>query len=220
MTALRLAHRGDWRRAPENSLAALRAALEIPTCDGVEFDVRSASDGTPVLLHDATLARVQGRADPAASLSPSELGELGVPTLEEALTTVPRRAFLDIELKEDIGPAVVTVLAGGRGPDLARVVVSSFDPTVLRRIHSLAPGWSCWLNSYELTPEVVRLAADLDCRGVSVAWWVITPQSFALAHDAGLEVGAFTVRRRPTFDRLARLGIAAVCVEGRALDGP
>jgi hypothetical protein len=40
-----------------------------------------------------------------------------------------------------------------------------------------------------------------------------------LATDAGLDVVAFTVRRRSTFDRLAQLGLAAVCVEGPALDG-
>jgi glycerophosphoryl diester phosphodiesterase len=220
MTTLRLAHRGDWRRAPENTLAALAAAMAVPGCDGVEFDVRAAADGTPVLLHDATLARVQGVHEPVDALDPSRLADLGVPTLEEALTAVPRRAFIDIELKEDVGPGIVHVIAGGRGPDLSRAVVSSFDPGAIRRVHSLAPGWPCWLNAYELNAGVVQLALELGCAGVSVAWWVIDPESFALAHDAGLEVAAFTVRRRPTFDRLARLGVAAVCVEARALDGP
>jgi glycerophosphoryl diester phosphodiesterase len=53
---LRLAHRGDWRRAPENTLEAFRAALAIPACDGLEFDVRAAADGVPVVCHDETLA--------------------------------------------------------------------------------------------------------------------------------------------------------------------
>ncbi len=39
---LRLAHRGDHRRYPENTLAAFRAALALPGCDGLEFDVRGA----------------------------------------------------------------------------------------------------------------------------------------------------------------------------------
>jgi glycerophosphoryl diester phosphodiesterase len=52
---LRLAHRGDWRNAPENSLAAMQAALAIPGCDGLEFDVRASSDGVPILLHDPSL---------------------------------------------------------------------------------------------------------------------------------------------------------------------
>ena len=63
-TPLRLAHRGDWRAAPENSLQALVAATRIPGCDGVEFDVRLSRDGVPVLLHDETLTGATNEDDP------------------------------------------------------------------------------------------------------------------------------------------------------------
>ncbi|HEX5149149.1 MAG TPA: glycerophosphodiester phosphodiesterase family protein, partial [Candidatus Limnocylindrales bacterium] len=79
---LRLAHRGDWRRAPENTLEAFRAALAVPACDGLEFDVRLAADGIPVVCHDATLARVQGRPERIDALRSDALADLGVPTLE------------------------------------------------------------------------------------------------------------------------------------------
>jgi len=75
---LRLAHRGDGRVAPENSLAAMRAALTVPGCNGLEFDVRFARDGTPVLLHDTTLDRVQGVARSVAEVAVPELASLGV----------------------------------------------------------------------------------------------------------------------------------------------
>ena len=39
------------------------------------------------------------------------------------------------------------------------------------------------------------------------------------ARAAGLEVVAYTVRRRSTYDRLARLGVIAICAEAAALDG-
>ena len=39
------------------------------------------------------------------------------------------------------------------------------------------------------------------------------------ATAAGLTIAAYTVRDRETFDRLANLGVAAVCVEAEALDG-
>ena len=61
---LRLAHRGDWRHAPENTIPALLAALQVPACGGLEFDVRLSADGVPVLLHDETLERVQRRPEP------------------------------------------------------------------------------------------------------------------------------------------------------------
>ncbi|MEA2619718.1 MAG: glycerophosphoryl diester phosphodiesterase, partial [Chloroflexota bacterium] len=104
---LRLAHRGDWRRAPENTLAAFQAALSIPACDGLEFDVRLSADGVPVIYHDATLERVHGRSEWVETLPASALGALGVPTLATVLATVGRRPFLDVELKVDAGPAAV-----------------------------------------------------------------------------------------------------------------
>jgi glycerophosphoryl diester phosphodiesterase len=217
--ALRLAHRGDDRHAPENTLHAFRAALAIPGCDGLEFDVRAAADGVPMVCHDETLARVQGRPERVDAMRSEVLVELGLPTLEEVLAVAGRRAFLDVELKVDLGRGVVEVLAGGRGPELHNAVVSSFDHAALRTIGRRAPAWPRWLNARSLTETTVADALALGCRGVSIEWHALDEASVALARSAGLEVAAWTVRRRPTFDRLAGLGVVAVCVEGPALDG-
>ena len=95
---LRLAHRGDWRGVPENTLAAFAAALAIPGCDGLELDVQRSADGVLVIHHDATLERVHGRPERVDALSVAALGAIGVPTLADTLRAVGRRAFLDIEL--------------------------------------------------------------------------------------------------------------------------
>ncbi len=215
---LRLAHRGDHRRWPENSLAALQAALAVPGCDGVEFDVRLSRDGVPVVLHDATLERVQGRSVRAADLSAETLGALGVPTLASVLAALPRSAFLDVELKEDATPAVADVLRSARGPGLANAVVSSFAATTLARLAEREPEWIRWLNADDLDADTVGVAAGLGCSAVAVRWTAIDQRSTERARAAGLEVAAWTVRRRATFDRLARLGVVAECVEGTALE--
>ena len=216
---LRLAHRGDWRRAPENTLAAFQAALAVPGCDGLEFDVRACKGGTPVVLHDATLARIQGVDVAVTDLSPDECAEHGIPTLAEVLAGVPRRAFLDVELKGDPGRAAVEVLIAGRGPALQRAVVSSFEPATLERVGGLAATWPRWLNTEDLEPGTLRAAVELGCRGISVDWRAIDEGSIAAARAAGLDVAAWTVRRRATSRRLARLGVVAICAEAAALDG-
>ena len=216
---LRLAHRGDWRHAPENSLAAFTAALAIPACDGLEFDVRASADGVPIVCHDATLERTHGQPDRVSALGAAVLERLGVPTLAEVLATAGRRSFLDIELKEDLGKVVVELLAGARGPGLSNAVVSSFEVAALERIGHLAPAWPRWLNSHTLGSFEIETALRLGCRGVAVQSRALDEVSVALAHAAGLEVASYTVRRRATFDRLARLGVVAVCVEAAALDG-
>jgi glycerophosphoryl diester phosphodiesterase len=216
---LRLAHRGDWRRAPENTLPALLAALEAPMCDGLEFDVRLSADGVPVLLHDETLARVHGRPERVDRLAARALEDLGIPTLADVLATLPHRAFLDVELKGRHDRAVVEVLAAGRGARLANAVVSSFDTDTLRRIAGLAPEWPLWLNASDLQPATIATATELRCRAISVHWSAIDQRSVARARAAGLDVAAWTIRRRPTYARLERLGIVAACVEAAALDG-
>ena len=219
LRTLRLAHRGDWRRAPENTIAAFLAALEMPGCDGIEFDVRVAADGIPVVIHDETLLRVQLVDACVDELSADALERHGVPTLEAVLATVPRRAFLDVELKGDPGRGAFDVLSAGRGPGLERAVVSSFEVATLERVGRLAPSWPRWLNAMDLESPTVAQAVELGCRGISAAWQAIDAKSVARARDAALDVAAWTVRRRPTFRRLERLGVVAVCAEAGALDG-
>ena len=216
---LRLAHRGDWRQAPEDTLAAFAAALAVPACDGLEFDVRVSSDGVPVICHDLTLERTHGRPDRVDALTAAALEELGVPTLADTLAMAGRGPFLDVELKGDPGPRIAEVLAAGRGPGLSNAVVSSYEAVALERVAHLAPSWPSWLNSHTLTAADVAAAVALGCRGVAIDWRALDRRSVARAQEAGLEVAAYTVRRRPTFDRLARLGVVAVCVEAAALDG-
>jgi glycerophosphoryl diester phosphodiesterase len=217
--ARRLAHRGDWRRAPENTIPAFQAALDIPACSGLEFDVRASAEGVPVVIHDETLARVRGRPERVDALTADVLMDIGIPTLADALGAISHRAFLDVELKVDIGPAVVEVLAAGRGPELHNAAVSSFQRGVLERIGHLAPTWPRWLNVHALGWTEIEAALDIGCRGVAVEWHGLNARSIRAAHAAGLEVIAWTVRRRATFDRLARLGVSTVCVEAAALDG-
>lgn len=216
---LRLAHRGDWRAAAENTLPAFLAALAIPGCDGLEFDVRAARDGVAVCYHDDTLRRVHGDDRRVVDLTADELEAFGVPTLETVLTTIPRRAFLDVELKGDPGRGAFEALVAGRGPGLARAVVSSFEPAALERIAGLAPVWPRWLNAEDASPATIAAAVQLGCRGISIEWHALDRAALARARAADLAVAAWTVRRRPTYARLERLGVAAICSEAAALDG-
>jgi glycerophosphoryl diester phosphodiesterase len=218
-TTLRLAHRGDWRVAPENTLAALEAAMRIPACDGVEFDVQLARDGTPVVIHDATLARLQGHDARVDSLDAGELGAFGVPTLADVMSALPG-AWMDVELKgPHHGEATAAVLRAARGDRPANAVVSSFDPPSLEAMAELLPGWPRWLGVLASDPGGLAHAIVMGCDGISADWRMITPALVRTASEAGLEVAAWTVRRRATFRRLGRLGVRACCVEAAALDG-
>ena len=218
---LRLAHRGDHVLAVENSLAAFEAAIARPGCDGVELDVRASADGVAIVLHDVTLARVQGRPDRADSLTAVQLASFGVPALADVLSACGPDAFLDVELKEDLGARALQPLVAARGlPDgsLSKVVVSAFEPDSIATVLRLAPNVGCWLNVEDLEPATLAVAVSLGCRGVSADWRAIDVRSAAAVARAGLELAAFTFTRRGTLAGLERLGVVAACVEGAALD--
>ena len=216
---MKLAHRGEWRVAPENTLGAIRAALVMPGVDGVEFDVRSSADGEPVLLHDATLERVQGSPARAAQLTADELAAHGVPSLREALAEAGAEAFLNVELKEWV-PAFVEVLESARGTraELDRTVVTSFDDDIHRQVRQVRPTWRRWLNAVHLDREAIDRARELGCEAVSAQWRSIDSRSVAQAVAADVRVAAWTVRRRPTYRRLEGLCVVAICAEAAALD--
>jgi glycerophosphoryl diester phosphodiesterase len=107
-----IAHRGAGTLAPENTLVALRVAASFGFA-GVEFDVRLTADGTPVLLHDATLARTTDGVGAIAALSDAQIAaidagswfgnEFGgeqLPTLAAAATLAKATGlWCDVEIK-------------------------------------------------------------------------------------------------------------------------
>lgn len=220
---LRIAHRGDWRRAPENTLAALEAALAIPGCDGLEFDVRLSRDRVPVLLHDETLARVQGVGRRVDAVDAVDLEALGVPALRAVLLRVAELrpdAFLDIELKgADHGRTTADVLRDGLGDAPTHAVVSSFEPETLETMRAWLPRWGRWLNAADAFTRTMDEARRLGCSSISVEWQSLDEPAVQRATEAGLDVAAWTIRDEQTARRLEGLGIVAICVEGEALDG-
>jgi glycerophosphoryl diester phosphodiesterase len=71
----------------------------------------------------------------------------------------------------------------------------------------------------DLSPSTVDLAVRLECRGIAAQWRSIDARSADRVRAAGLDLTAWTVRRRPTYLRLERLGVVAICAEASALDG-
>ncbi len=144
-----IAHRGFSAEAPENTVAALLAGVDAGA-DAVEFDLHTAGDGTPVLLHDEKLHRTTDGRGRVTDLSADELASLDagswfgeafagepVPTLDAALAAVADPGIrIYAELKgyrriEDLDGVVETVRAAGR---LKHTVFISMDWAALARV--------------------------------------------------------------------------------------
>lgn len=144
-----IAHRGYSARAPENTMAAMEAAVEAGA-DALEWDVHVASCGTPVLLHDPHLGRTTNGVGPVRRRTFSQLQALDagvwfsptfagqrIPSLAEALERVKGRvARVYCEIKgyrelEDLDRIVTVTSAQGM---LASTVFISADWRTLDRI--------------------------------------------------------------------------------------
>ena len=82
-------------------IAAFKAALLVPGCDGIEFDVRRSADGVPggdPRRHTCPRAAILKTR--AARLSAAAPQRHGVPALAEVCAAVGVEPFLDVELKE------------------------------------------------------------------------------------------------------------------------
>lgn len=150
-----IAHRGASAYAPENTLAAIDKALELGT-DAIEIDFRQTKDCALVAFHDASVNRTtNGRGD-IADLTFAQVRQLDagswfgqafkgeqIPTIDEVVNRVGKRASLILELKEAIddcpSPVEKAVEAARTGGIEATVYIKSFYYPLLTQARQLAP---------------------------------------------------------------------------------
>jgi glycerophosphoryl diester phosphodiesterase len=232
---LLLAHRGlPGDRRPENTLAAVAAALEAGA-DGVEVDLRLTADGVLAMSHDPDLTRTAGLPLAVADTSWSQLHDLaGTAGLELArvedllVLTSERRVVLEVK-QPPPGPAATsrTALAlAGALVSLQRaglpldVTVSSFSPAVVEAVRRLLPpgsGVRTALLGRPLTRPSSLLRQALrdghDEVHPHVSALLAAPSTVATAHALGVAVVPWTVNRRRELRRCARLGVDALITD-------
>lgn len=103
-----IAHRADWRNAPENSLQGIEKAIEMKV-DMVELDIQPTKDGNFICMHDDTLDRTSTGKGPVKNYTIDELKKMvlrsgngiktrqPIPTLKEALMACKDRILVNID---------------------------------------------------------------------------------------------------------------------------
>jgi glycerophosphoryl diester phosphodiesterase len=103
-----VAHRGDWRNAPENSLQSIQNCIDMGV-DMVEIDIRETKDGQLVLMHDETIDRTTKGSGYVKDWTLDSLKTLQlidglgietsqkIPTLEEALILANDKILINLD---------------------------------------------------------------------------------------------------------------------------
>ncbi len=212
------AHRGHARAAPENTLSAIRKAIDSGA-DYAEVDVQQTADGVVVLLHDRDLKRVAGDPRRIEDLLYDEVRKLDVgswfdssfaaervPTLAEVINLARGRIKLNIELKF-------------YGPDrrLAREVsrlvheqdfeshclITSFEYDALLEMKRQNPRLRTGLIVAHALGDISRL--EVEALSVRADW--LSDEVLREAHRRGREVHVWTVNDAGQMTQFIKRGV-------------
>ncbi|MGI8869608.1 MAG: glycerophosphodiester phosphodiesterase [Mycobacteriales bacterium] len=195
-----VAHRGDAHRAPENTLAAFRAAHEAGA-DAIELDVQLTADGVPVVVHDELLDRTTSGTGPVRALTWSRIRELDagswfdpryagewVPALAEVVAWAAEtgmRLLVEPKTSPVFDTAAASALAGVLAGSGATVIVYGSDHLLIRELAELAPGVPRGVIVNERTSRTGQLLDEAQAGLLSQSTWCLTPDVVESAHAAG-----------------------------------
>ena len=205
------AHRGDSARFRENTVAAIRSAIEAGA-DFVEIDVRVSRDGHVVVLHDATLLRLWGLDRAVEESDLDEIQRLGsgderIPLLSEVLELFREcSATLLVDMEEEAPAAAAATVVAASG-----VTVSwCGNLEGMRTVRSRDPDARIWLPWNERAVPPRELLAELRPEFVNSEFVILTPSLVQTIHDAGSRVACWTVDEPDDMRWVLALGVDSV----------
>jgi glycerophosphoryl diester phosphodiesterase len=216
----RVGHKGADAIVPGNTIDSFEAAVEVGV-DVIEFDVLRAREGRLIVAHDY---------DDALSRQPLALSDVleafRYPPLDEV--------EIDCDLKLPGREAELAGALQGHGL-VERAMVSTMEIESLQKLRQLEPelrlGWTFpktrrdWTSHRSLRPILKVALATMRRQfpraigervqqlGLSTIWayqHVVTPRAVQAAHDAGVEMYAWTVDDVGRMVQLLDMGIDGI----------
>lgn len=230
-----IAHRGDSKVAPENSLPAFASAVKAGA-DLVELDYYHSADGVPVVFHDADLDRTTNAVRlwggekikiDSKSLAELKLLDAGswfepkfagtrIPTLDEALDTIQAGSLTLVERKGGEPATCIDLLKRKKLFD--QVVVQAFDWDYLAGCHQIAPDLVlAALGHKEFTSDKLDQIANTGARIVGWEDKFTTDQTIAAVHARGWKAWVWTVDDPKRMEQLAKAKIDGIITNRPAL---
>lgn len=195
---LKIGHRGARAYEPENTLRSYKKALELGA-DAVELDVRRTKDDEIVVIHDAEVDRTTNGKGLVNQLTLEEIKQLKtekdekIPTLEEALDFIDKKAKVLIELKETGFEEKVLKIVQKKKLE-NNVIIVSFLEDALRRIRELNAKVETGLI-YTKHKNSIETASDLKANYLLPLYRLTHTADVEKAHENGLKVIVWTINK-------------------------
>ncbi|MGV1831897.1 glycerophosphodiester phosphodiesterase family protein [Agrobacterium vitis] len=227
-----IAHRGAPFIAPENTLPAMKAAVE-KGAKWVEVDVKLTLDLKPVIIHDDTVDRTTNgkglvagltfddirRLDARASFG-EEFAGIQIPTLEELIEIVlDLDVGLQLELKPTAGDDIETaevaldVLKAMWPKNRERLFITSFS---IRSIHAAARILPDVPRAFAVCVpprDPVALLNETKCQVLHVTKDLLTDDKIKVLADSGVEYAVAVINDPLTARRLLDAGAQTISTD-------
>jgi len=223
-----IAHCGASGSAPENTIAAIRQAIE-DDADWIEIDVQETVDGEVVVLHDSDFMKLAGvdlkiwdgtfkqvREIDVGSWFASEFSDQRVPALAEVLQLTRGKSGVIIELKyyghdERLEERVVDIVEQMDMVD--DVMIMSLEYDGLRKVRELRPEWTIGM----LAAQAAGNLAQLDVDFLAVKSGLLSPELMLSAGNEGKQVFVWTLNDAYSMTRAISLGVDGIITDEPAL---
>lgn len=223
-----IAHRGAAGAAPENSLAAVRLAVEHGA-DWVEIDVQESRDGQVLVVHDSDFMKLSNNPLKVWEGDASELQDIDigswfdpafaserVPTLQQVLEEIRDRSRLVIELKyyghdQQLEQRVVDIVEAAGMADA--VVVMSLKLKGIQKLQDLRPDWTAGLLAATAVGDLSRIDVDFLAVNANMA----SRGFIKRAHKAGKKVFVWTINDPLSLSHWMSAGVDGVITDEPAL---
>ncbi len=191
-----IAHRGEHRAHPENTLPAFQAAIDAGA-DFIELDVRTTADGRLVLMHDAKADRTTNGTGPVREMTFDQVRVLDagakfnpqfagtkVPSLAEALALAHGKIGVYVDSK-DISPS--DLVAALTNADMLDAAVIYGGSGFLRKVQAAYP-------SLKVMPEAAgaatleKLIAEMHLHVAAFDASDFKDDAIAVAKQAGVAI--------------------------------
>lgn len=224
-----IGHRGAAALAPENTLPAFEAALNVGA-DGVEFDVQRTIDGHLIVFHDEDVARTSDGSGLIPQMTLDQMKSLDVGSWFDAQFTgtnvltlaelfewmQDNNLLLFLELKEPfrfpgIEKEVVQLIYNYNLVD--RTQVRSFYHEHLHKLNQLAPDIAISELWYQYIPQKDEVTYPT----LNLSYNYCTDENISRFHEWGLKVTAWVVNDLEAARQLVAWGIDGITGDDPAL---
>ena len=228
-----VAHRGASAAAPENTIPAFELAWKRGA-DAIELDCHLTADGHIVCIHDKDTKKV---ADKNLVIKTSKLDELRnldvgswldkkfsgttIPTLAEAMATVPfdKKIYIEVKSNASIVPKLFqNIEQASLSKD--QIVIISFDAEVIRQVELRDPLLKTyWLTSIkkdkfgDASPsldKILKTLSQTGTDGVSTNHAQLCPNLIRGIQQAGYQHHVWTVDQPQTAAKLWEWGTESI----------